>query len=261
MTQGSLRKLERRTQLHQLVPETASNGEVPLHASSPQIPRHARQVKGTRSYLPFNPAACWLPGAAAGPPLWGFGFLWRRPSSAHFNHFLCGNSVGGNLIAWSLHEALHLQDLGPTLPRLLCPGSPAVSGWDGPGAPEERAAGFGGTSTLTRVTSRPRGLSPVTLEWGFTGGPEVETSLIASNWLFPLLPQPKSCDCESVSGPGQVPWEPRSFSLCPPPPPTVRKQPLSRCGEQGGLGRGSAEHSHSTCHCVGQNHPYWVECR
>lgn len=59
----------------------------------------------------------------------------------------------------------------------------------------------------------------------------------ASNWLFPFLPQPKSCDCESVSGPGQVPWERHSCSLCPLPPPIVREQPWYPFGERGGEGR------------------------
>lgn len=106
---------------------------------------------------------------------------------------------------------------------------------------EERVAGFRDTSAVTGVTPHPCGLF-LQASWGGVqqGGPEEETSLVrVSDWLFPFLPQPKSCDCESVSGPGQVPWEPCSCSLCPPPLPTVRKQPLNPC--EGGVGLGRAE--------------------
>lgn len=65
VTQGSLGKLERRTQLHQLVPGRW------LPVKSPRVPAgasHARRGKGTQPALPSSLLACWLLRAMAGPP-------------------------------------------------------------------------------------------------------------------------------------------------------------------------------------------------
>lgn len=65
MTQASLRKLERKTALHQLVLGKQLQ-MMKFVCQQPPDPHSAHQVKGTQPYLPFNyPVSCL--GLWAGP--------------------------------------------------------------------------------------------------------------------------------------------------------------------------------------------------
>lgn len=171
VTQGSLRKLERRTQLHLLV----LGNRLPMmkFLCMPTAPRRAHQVKGTQPYLPFNlfafhPTcllAAWCCGRSPSPPPLlpanthtGLG-LWvssgGNPAAFILICFLRGNSVWGSVIALSQHWALFLHGLGSTLPRLLCPSLLLSSGCARPRSPGERVAGFGGASAITGAPPRP----------------------------------------------------------------------------------------------------------
>lgn len=82
VTQGSLRKLDRRTQLHQLVLGKQLRMMKFVYMPAAPDPHRAHQVKGTQPCLPFgHPAGCLAVGRS--PPLG----LWLRLESALLRSF------------------------------------------------------------------------------------------------------------------------------------------------------------------------------
>lgn len=164
VTQGSLRKLERRTQLHQLV--LGKQLQMMKFFYMPTIPQTPTVPTKSRAHSPVCLSATLLAAWGCRPihpppphphPLFGtLASSGGSPAAFILICFLCDNSVWGILIALPLHWALFLSGLGPTSPGCS---APSLRPCQYQGA-EERVAAFMGTSTLTGVT-HPCVLSPV----------------------------------------------------------------------------------------------------